>query len=552
MRPARCRSVDMLFRRERGVSTDDSLDCTLGGSRFLRDRLILMCKVFGFINLIYFALFTYALSLDSDASYFTLATQSFSLETLGEYALFAIIYLACRVFGDNLRVLRWLDAALLLGLGCLWSSWCFIHPYPALGAYEMTLALVAVPVLRGVLVPSSGIRTFALTAATCAPGLVSSFVASTERQLTMMTPATLTIMVLNWCALSTVFSTVASSVIYGLRSEVRKARRLGQYTLISKIGEGGMGVVYLAQHALLRRRTVVKLVADKATAEAQERFEREVQLTSQLTHPNTISIYDFGRTLDGTFYYAMEYLDGKDLEHIVTATGPLPPGRVIHVLRQACGALDEAHASGLLHRDIKLSNLFLSPRRGQTDVVKVLDFGLVKDLRQPRGLASATEVDRLIGTPHYMSPEQISEPHNVDARSDIYALGAVAYCLLTGMPVFAGRSIVEVCSQQLYGIPTPPSIRIGKSLPADLEHIVLRCLEKDRESRFENVRALRDALDACRDAHVWTECDAVDWWARHGSALDVAKPPSPEDARATIMVDLAERAVAFDRTVASM
>src|SRR5262245_33943974 len=367
---------------ENGPMTGEtgSLDSTEGGIGFLRARLILICKVFAVIDIVYYSLFALALSLDSNAGFFTLLGQSFSLETLGEYLLFAVVALAAR-FTRSLRVLRALDALLLVGLGCLWSSWCFMHPYPALGAYEMTLALVACPVLRAVLVPSSGVRTFAITVTACIPGLVASFVAARVRHLTMMTPATLTVLVANWCALSTVFATVASSVVYGLRSEVRKARRLGQYTLLERIGQGGMGVVYLAQHALLRRRTVVKVVGEGSSPEILDRFEREVQATSQLTHPNTVAVYDFGRTENGSFYYAMEYLEGMDLEGLVSTSGPFSPSRVIHVLRQVCGALDEAHSCGLLHRDIKPSNVFLCPKRGPTDVVKVLDFGLVKDLR---------------------------------------------------------------------------------------------------------------------------------------------------------------------------
>jgi hypothetical protein len=494
-----------------------SHDASGDGAEFLCERLVLLCKLFAAIDVVYYALFSLALSLDGKAGYFETAAQAFSLEALGEYVLFAVVWLVCRFFGQSLRVLRVMDAVLLLGLGCLWSSWCFMHPFPALGAYEMVLALVAVPVLRAVLVPSTGIRTFLLTAAACVPGLVASNVASRIGDHAMMSPATLTVLVLNWCSLSVIFSTVASSVVYGLRSEVRRAQRLGQYTLTEKIGEGGMGTVYLAQHAFLRRRTVVKVVGRDASPHALDRFEREAQLTSQLTHPNTIAVYDFGRTEDGAFYYAMEHLEGMDLEDIVHATGPLHPARVIHILRQACGALEEAHATGLLHRDIKPSNLYLCPKRGVSDAVKVLDFGLVKDLREDD--VNLTQDGALLGTPLYMSPELITGPHDIDARSDIYALGAVAYFLLVGEPLFSGATPIQICSQHLFATPVPPSRKSGMHVPGDLESIVLRCLEKDPDARYADIESVREALDTCHDADRWTARDADGWWSAHADLL---------------------------------
>ena len=531
--------MERLPHEETGRS--GSLDTTQGGSRFFRERLVLMCKVIACIDVGYFALFTLALRLDSKVGYFALLRESFSLETLGEYLLLGGVVVGCRIAGNSRRVLRVLDLILLVGLGCLWSSWCFMHPYPALGAYEMVLALVAAPVLRAVLVPSSGVRTFALTLLACVPGLVASFIASRVRHLTMMTPATLTVLVSNWCAISIVFSTVASSVIYGLRSEVRQARRLGQYTLLAKIGEGGMGVVYQARHALLRRRTVVKVVSEDASPEAVDRFEREVQLTSQLTHPNTIAVYDFGRTDDGCFYYAMEYLDGLDLEGLVSRTGPLPPARVIHVLRQACGALEEAHRFGLLHRDIKPSNIFLCPRRGPADVVKVLDFGLVKDLTDKGERSGITHENSFLGTPLYMSPELVAARTDIDARSDIYALGAVAYYLLAGVPLFSGGSAVEVLSQHLLATPVPPSERTARAVPEDLEAVVLRCLAKEPAARYATARDLCAALDACVDARLWSEEHATAWWSEHGPLLSVERPASELGAAPTMVIDLQHR-----------
>ncbi len=259
-------------------------------------------------------------------------------------------------------------------------------------------------------------------------------------------------------------------------------RRFGPYTLDEKIGEGGMGVVFRARHELLRRPTAVKLLAaDRAREEDLRRFEREVQLTSLLTHPNTISIYDFGRTPEGSFYYAMEYVDGCDLETLVQREGSQDPARVAHLLAQLASALSEAHRAGLVHRDVKPANVMVCDRGGALDVVKVLDFGLTKEM----GGSDVTRTDehRIVGTPLYLSPEAVVAPESVDARSDLYALGAVGYFLLTGTAPFAGENPVDVCFQHLHATPVPPSERLGAEVPAVLEALILECLEKSAERR---------------------------------------------------------------------
>jgi serine/threonine protein kinase len=265
-----------------------------------------------------------------------------------------------------------------------------------------------------------------------------------------------------------------------------------------------MGVVYKGRHAMLRRPTAIKLLdADKVTDQSIGRFEREVQITSQLTHPNTVAIFDFGRTPEGVFYYAMEYLEGIDLQALVDQYGPQPAGRVIHILRQVCGSLYEAHSTGLVHRDIKPANLMLTRRGGEADVVKVLDFGLVKAREDdPQG----GEAQGLAGTPLYMSPEAIQLPNSVDGCSDIYAVGAVGYFLLTGRPVFEAASIMELCNKHVSETPVPPSQRLGKPVPEDLENAILACLEKTRAKRPQTARDLaaasllprRDRMDARR------------------------------------------------------
>jgi hypothetical protein len=290
------------------------------------------------------------------------------------------------------------------------------------------------------------------------------------------------------------------------------AKQLGQYALEEKIGAGGMGSVYRARHALLRRPTAVKLLdPDKVSPTSIARFEREVQLTSQLNHPNTITIYDYGHTPEGLFYYAMEYLEGIDLDELIERFGPLPEGRVVQILRQVCGSLAEAHAIGLIHRDIKPANLVLTCRGGVYDLVKVLDFGLVKALGGD-GQVQLTATHSLTGTPRYLSPEAIEHPDTVDARTDIYAMGAVGYYLLTGTPVFLATNLVELCMQHVNAIPESPSKRLRQPISPDLEDLILRCLAKRREDRPASASDLLDELDRCKIPRPWTAADARAWW----------------------------------------
>jgi serine/threonine-protein kinase len=324
---------------------------------------------------------------------------------------------------------------------------------------------------------------------------------------------------------------------------------LGQYRLDAKLGEGGMGVVWRASHVLLRRPTAVKLIAPhRAGDSAIRRFEREVQLTSLLKHPNSVAIYDYGRARDGTFYYAMEYLDGTDLERLVAESGPLPPGRVVHVLTQVLGALAEAHDLGLVHRDVKPANLLLSPRRGEHEVAKIVDFGLAKRIELDPKHSALSASNALTGTPLYMAPEAIQSPDTIDGRSDIYALGAVAWFLLVGRPPFEGASVIEICAKHLHEAPTRPSVALGKPLPVDVEDIVLSCLEKNPAKRPENARALRSLLEASSSNGRWTAEAAADFW--RSRELSEPPPALPSLPPRTVDLDFATRGAAPSRAVA--
>ncbi len=292
-------------------------------------------------------------------------------------------------------------------------------------------------------------------------------------------------------------------------------KRLGQYTLEEKLGEGGMGVVYRGHHAMLHRPTAIKfLQVEKTNAETVARFEREVQLTGNLTHPNTIAIYDYGRTPEGIFYYAMEYLEGIDLENLVRQHGPLPEARVVFLLQQVCGSLTEAHGFGVIHRDIKPANIFLTSRGGMFDFVKLLDFGLVRAMDE-KAAARLTSAGAMAGTPLYLSPEAIERPDTMDARSDLYAVGAVGYYLLTGTPVFDGQSIIEIVQKHVSHTPDTPSQRLGQVIHAPLEDLLLRCLHKSPDKRPQSAAEILEALSACALEARWTLKDAAAWWKKN-------------------------------------
>ena len=401
--------------------------------------------------------------------------------------------------------------------------------------------------VRAAIVPSRPLRTFILTALMALPLALSTVTRKlpfdAEPNLRANTPddmiVTNLIDIIIWWTFITGVCTIVSWVIFGLREQVREARRLGQYTLEAKLGEGGMGAVYRARHAMMRRPTAIKLVRPENAGETNlARFEREVQMTARLTHPNTITIFDYGRTPDGVFYYAMELLDGATLEQIVDADGPQPPERVLKVLAELAGALEEAHGIDLIHRDIKPSNVILCDQGGKPDVAKLVDFGLVKKTGEESD-AGLTADAAVTGTPQYMCPEALTSPESVDARSDLYSLGAVGYFLLTGKHLFEGGTLVEVCAHHLHTEPEPPSKRLGQPVPEDLESLILACLQKDPATRPQTATEFRKRTVACKDSGKWTEERADAWWAQHGESLRPVADQESRSATQTIAVDLA-------------
>ena len=448
----------------------------------------------------------------------------------------------------SMAALALIDAGMTLSLGAAFAAMgANLQHAPIIGhssreaMLTSTLAVAFTMVWRSVTVPSTPARTGVLTGLAVIPLIVADIVVVGGGPSTPAQVASTSFGIL-WAVATVVISTLAANVVFGLRCEVQHARRLGQYTLEEKIGEGAMGVVYRARHALLRRPTAIKLLpAGRAGQKSIQRFEREVRLTAMLTHPNTVAIYDYGRTPDGVFYYAMELLDGIDLEDMVRHDGPQPEGRVVSILSQVCRALAEAHGLGLIHRDIKPGNIILTVRAGEPDVAKVVDFGLVKEIeRSAQEATLSAEGLVLAGTPLYFSPEAITTPDKLDGRSDLYAVGAVGYFLLTGQPLFEGRTIMELCAHHLHTVPTPPSVRLGRRVDPDLESLLLACLAKSPDARPSSAAMLADALARTPAAAGWSPADARAWWDRYRASPAAATTRHAAEAE-TVLVDLNSR-----------
>jgi len=445
--------------------------------------------------------------------------------------LMVIVVLLNRRQPHTLPQLRWFEA-LVFGLSTVYfvgetykplfigAAWLieYSHRPPAemsILARQPGVFWMTVIIIYGTFIPSTGRRCAAVTLTMSLAPLVTITVAGLKEPSISSWALFLFVTELTlWLAVAVAIAIYGSHKITVLREEALAARRLGQYQLRQRLAQGSMGDVYLAEHLLLKRPCAVKVIRPERAGDARtlERFLREVQITATLTHPNTIQVFDYGRAGDGTAYYAMEYLPGLNLEEMVARHGPLSPPRVVFLLRQLCGALAEAHAVGLIHRDIKPGNVIVCARGGQHDVAKLLDFGLVRLAAPDASGAALSQAGLILGTPAYMAPEQASGTRPLDARSDIYSLGALAYFLLTGQPPFVRASIVETLAAHMTE-PAIPVRHVNPASPADLDEVVMRSLAKDPERRFPDVASLERALELCGSSGEWTEADAVAWWS---------------------------------------
>jgi eukaryotic-like serine/threonine-protein kinase len=413
----------------------------------------------------------------------------------------------------TLRALRTIDVIYMVGTGVVFAaSGALAYNRPASAYICVTFASLLV-VMRALIVPSTWPRTLVISIATCAPMTAATIFLAYAWKQDVPPPAYVGGGILI-CGMAILLATTGSRTLYNLGEKISdldeklselEGKQLGQYTIVSKIGEGGNGEVYRATHAMLRRPAAIKLIKkDRVDEQTLDRFAREVHHMSELTHPNTVAVYDYGRTEDGVFYYVMEYLDGLDLERLVRNTGRMPVDRVVPILVQICGALAEAHARKLIHRDIKPANIILCQRGGVPDVAKVVDFGLVKE----QGGQHAFE---LVGTPAFMAPEQ-ANMETVSPATDLYGVAAVGYFLLTGRRVFEGGNLREVLSRVVTEEVVPPSQVVDAPIPESLEALLMRCLEKDPGKRPASADELAEMLRGVPLGKAWTEPVARTWW----------------------------------------
>ena len=514
---------------------------------FLRRRLVL----FGFVGFA-FALFRVlvasiatselpdqALAPDERAS----ATWLTLMAAVIFFAVGALAkFVVCSPVG-----LRWIDGVgfVALAVAPAWTSWSL--GVPGYIGFVPLLGLILIIIWRAAIVPSHPLRTAALSVVVAIWNQIPAAMFAAEEAGELMPVAAR----VSWLSVSIAIATTISHVIYSLRRRAQKAEQLGHYRLQGKIGGGGMGDVYLANHAMMCRPVAIKLLrSEVGDVSSIERFEREVRLTSALKHPNTITIYDFGKTPDGQFFYVMEYLTGRDLARVVADHGAFPPARAVAVLRQACASLGEAHRLNLIHRDVKPANIMLCEQGGIFDFAKVVDFGLVKRLGGPieTGITANASV---LGTPLFLAPEAIHGNTEVDARSDIYGLGCVAWNLLTGQRLFESENLFEICRQHVETPAPPPSAYADQDISAELDAVVLRCLAKDPSERPQTMEELEMLLAEVPEADGWTAEHARMWWLEHPSVADVPDEATPESVYLAVE-SMHDRTMAIDRTDTSI
>lgn len=392
--------------------------------------------------------------------------------------------------------------------------------------------------LYGQFIPNTWQRaTLVILAFACGPQIVVSAISYVSPETYAVFDRSMIVSLSLWMAVPAAAAIYGSHRIETMSRDLSAAAHLGSYSLKKKLGAGGMGEVYLAEHKLLKRPAAIKLIKPSQANDPRviSRFESEVRTTARLTHPNTVEIYDFGITEDGTFFYVMEYLPGMDLQDLVDWYGPASPGRAIYLVRQVCGALREAHEQGVIHRDIKPGNIFAAERGGEFDIAKLLDFGLVRSIDGDEESVRLTQQGALVGSPAYTSPENVSGDDEPDARGDIYSLGATLYFLVTGRPVFEGSQPIKVLFAHVSETPVPPR-EVNPEIPADLEAVILRCLAKKPQERFQSVAELEAALAACHAAGDWTVKNARDWWQLRGQhPEEIRADSSPFDPSATLI-----------------
>ncbi|HJZ88720.1 MAG TPA: serine/threonine-protein kinase [Polyangia bacterium] len=522
------------LQRLRGSGLD-----TCNGSDFVRLRIALWAKITALLGGMFYVTGVGIARAFGLAPLWVLVTHRDRLSHLAGIVVCVLVWLVCRYSRFTVAMLGVLDA---IGLVCTCAAWAGVVSLGNLWSMQPAMLAVTLTVLgRAVFVPSKPARTLRLSLLGFVPTLLVAIWWARSLPIPAGFPrdsrfaSVISIDQYLWALAAVALATIMSQVIYGLRRSVREANELGQYTLEEKLGSGGMGEVWRAHHRLLVRAAAVKLIRPEpllaghvAPEVLLRRFEREARATAGLRSPHTVQLFDFGQAEDGTLYYVMEMLVGLDLENLVSRFGPMPAERAIHILRQVCASLHEAHHNGLTHRDIKPANIFVSRVGTELDFAKVLDFGLVR-LRHDRpggDDVKLTAEGAASGTPAYMAPEIVlGQPY--DHRVDIYAVGCVAYWLLTGKLVFEGDGPIKVMLDHAQTTPPRPQTRTELPIPPELEQIVMDCLEKDRSRRPATAADLSMRLAACKTPEEWTCQRAERWWQTH-MPQQVAERPIAE------------------------
>ena len=413
-----------------------------------------------------------------------------------------------------------LRAGIGFQIGC--AALVALATYDTAGVRTHSISWVCLVILAyPMIAPMSAGRTLAVGLACAAIDTIAFVAGRHANPVPVGAFATIWILMPTYvCALMAV---IPARMIARLGRQVRREQELGSYTIGELLGRGGMGEVYSARHRLLARPAAIKLIQRRLLEDASpeaaramvERFHREAEAVAALRSPHTVSLYDFGVADDGTMFYVMELLDGMSMEDLVWRFGPLPEERVLYLLRQVCLSLEEAHTRGLVHRDIKPGNIHVCRLGSLVDFVKVLDFGLVKGTeREATSGADLTAPGAVVGTPSFMAPE-LFVGDSPNERSDVYAIGCVAYWLHPGRRVFEGASTMHIVSQLLADDPTPVSAYAPWTVSASLEAVVMRCLSRDPSARPVHAGELRELLEACGDAEAWTSRRAQWWWSAH-------------------------------------
>jgi eukaryotic-like serine/threonine-protein kinase len=516
---------------ERGLDTSNGLD-------FVRERLALVGKTLFLVSFAFYLFLLASMVLMGGAPFAAVVTGPVGVGHLAASSTMGLLWLLASRARFSPQSLGALDAVGIV-VACAFLSIMTWNDEEQI--LQVLLALTVTVMIRAILVPSRPRRTMVLSALAFLPTVIVCIARhdptdilpgfSAEYQKQYMTLNTVL-----WSILGTTLATITSRVTYGLRKQVAEANELGQYVLEEKIGGGGMGEVWRARHRLLIRPAAIKLIQPQMSGDPElllRRFEREARATAALKSPHTVQLYDFGATDDGRLYYVMELLDGLDLDTLVRQYGPQPPERAVHILRQVCSSLQDAHANGLVHRDIKPANVVVS-RAGTTfDFAKVLDFGLVKldSARKAEDIKLSTD-GSTSGTPAFMAPEVILGVADPDHRVDLYALGCVAYWMLTGKLIFEGKSVVETMFHHAHTPAPKLSTRSELPIPAPLEDLVMECLEKEPARRPASAEAVSTRLDDVPLESAWTVARAERWWEMHR--------PVPADARRVAEVLLSQ------------